>query len=1017
VTSPRFALSLHGTFSLRLLIAALVVGMLLLTAIALIAVTNRTFTEQMLSSGEDLFARITSTTADALESELKPARVAAQILSNSPIANVNGLNERQRFMSSLLAAARSRPTFSSAYVGTENGSFLQVRRFYDEATAKTLDAPDDSRYLARSIDRDREGRIDAVRYFYDETLHLVEARSVIDTFDPRVRPWYQAAMRAPDSTEIMTAPYVFASTGEVGITIAARPPGATAVVGVDITLASLSTLLAQYKREKGVDLVLFDQNGTLIGHSSPERTVVRKSDKTIALNNLPEMTDDAAMAAVWTNFVDQSESLSQRGARGGLRTVDLNGTDYFLRIDRALDSGNQTFYLGALMPVHELIAPAVAARNRSLWVVFGGLVSVVLVSLLVARRLAMPIDRLTQDAMRIAQFHFDSPQRTETKVAEVAQLGSAIDDMRRTIQRFLDISVALGRETNFQRLLQRILMETLSAAQATGGTLMLLSNDGQRFEGGTAFIPTQPDIDMAELLRSHFQLADVPPIAQSLLDKRTAVGRFTVMDENLSDRDARMLGLLQAQGCDAMVLPLMDRNKAVLGALWLYWTHSDDGDPVSIDQARRAFIEALSGTASVALANQQLINQQKQLLQSFIELIAGAIDAKSPYTGGHCGRVPELTKMLAHAACDQNDGPFANFALSEDEWEELHIAGWLHDCGKVTTPEFVVDKATKLETVYDRIHEVRMRFEVLKAQTEAATWRELAQSGASAETQQAALAALEEQLRNIDQHWAFVADCNVGGEFMAPERVERLRALAQVTWRRTLDDRIGVAHEELQRKQRIPAPTLPVDEPLLSDRPEHLIERPERERLNPDTAPGNPWGFALQTPELLYNRGELYNLSVTRGTLTHEDRYKINDHIVQTIKMLAALPFPKHLSRVPEIAGGHHEKLDGTGYPKRLTRAQMSAPARMMALADIFEALTAVDRPYKKGKKLSEAIAIMVGMVKSHHVDPEIFELFLRAGVHLDYAQRFMQPAYIDQVDVDAVLAAAGIPTIAKETV
>ncbi len=1003
---------MQKTFSLRLLIAGLVVGMLLLTAAALIAVTNRTFTDQMLASGEDLFARITSTTADALESELKPARVAAQILSNSPIANVNGLNERQRFMSSLLAAARSRPTFSSAYIGTENGSFLQVRRFNDEATAKTLDAPDESRYLARSIDRDRNGRVDAVRYFYDDTLHLVEARSVIDEFDPRSRPWYQAAMNATDSTEVMTAPYVFASTGEAGITIAARPPGATAVVGVDITLASLSGLLAQFKREKGVELVLFDQNGSLIAHSSPERMVARKTEAGLALNSLPEMVSDPAMSAFWTSFVGQSERLATKtGTRGDLQTVDIKGVEYFLRIDRALDSGNQTFYLGALMPVDELIAPAIAARNRALWVVVGGLLLVVVVSLAVSHRLAKPIDQLTQDAARIAQFHFDSPGRAPSQVAEVAQLGTAIDDMRRTIQRFLDISTALGGETNFERLLQRILMETLSAAQATGGTLMLLSHDGKRFEGGTAFIPTQPTINIQELLRDYFQLEQIPPIAQSLRDRRSAVGRFTAMDSDLGDRDARMLGLLEAQGCDAMVLPLMDRNQEVLGAMWLYWTHSDDGDPVYIDQARRAFIEALSGTASVALANQQLINQQKQLLQSFIELIAGAIDAKSPYTGGHCGRVPELTKMLARAACAQNQGPFASFALTEEEWEELHIASWLHDCGKVTTPEFVVDKATKLETVYDRIHEVRMRFEVLKAQAETATWRQLFENGASGPDKEAALVALNEQLKAIDQQWAFVAECNVGGEFMAADRVERLRALAKVTWRRTLDDRMGIAHEELQRKQRTPAPELPVDEPLLADRPDHLIERPERERANPDTAPGNPWGFAMQTPELLYNRGEVYNLGVARGTLTNEDRYKINDHIVQTIKMLAALPFPKHLSRVPEIAGGHHEKLDGTGYPKRLTREQMSAPARMMALADIFEALTAVDRPYKKGKLLSEAISILVGMVKTQHVDPEIFELFLRSGVHLDYARRFMQPSYIDQVDVSAALAAAGIAT------
>jgi hypothetical protein len=321
----------------------------------------------------------------------------------------------------------------------------------------------------------------------------------------------------------------------------------------------------------------------------------------------------------------------------------------------------------------------------------------------------------------------------------------------------------------------------------------------------------------------------------------------------------------------------------------------------------------------------------------------------------------------------------------------------------------VVEKSTKLETVHDRVHEIRMRFELVKAQTEVATLREALDVVARGGNPDALFAALKDKLSALDEDWAFVADCNVGGEFMAPAKVARLEKIAQTQWLRTLDDRIGIAHEELQRKQKTPRPELPMAEPLLSDRPEHIIARPERERLNPDAAQGNVWGFALETPQHLYNRGELYNLSISRGTLTAEDRCKINDHIVQTIKMLSSLPFPKHLSQVPEIAGGHHEKMDGTGYPKRLKREQMSAPARMMAVADIFEALTAVDRPYKKGKLLSEAIKIMGFMVKEQHVDPDIFALFLRTGVYLEYARRFMKPEQIDPVNAEETLQALGL--------
>lgn len=217
---------------------------------------------------------------------------------------------------------------------------------------------------------------------------------------------------------------------------------------------------------------------------------------------------------------------------------------------------------------------------------------------------------------------------------------------------------------------------------------------------------------------------------------------------------------------------------------------------------------------------------------------------------------------------------------------------------------------------------------------------------------------------------------------------------------RTLDDRIGISWEERQRKARTAAPALPVAERLLDDRPEHLIERPDAERMPDD----NPWGFRLDVPEYQYNRGELYNLEVARGTLSQEERYKINEHVIQTIVMLNKLPYPKHLRQVPEIAGGHHETMDGKGYPKRLTRDETSLAARIMAIADIFEALTASDRPYKKPKTLSESVRILSVMRKDAHIDPDLFELFLRSGVWHKYAERFLDPAQIDRVDIDQYL-------------
>ena len=463
----------------------------------------------------------------------------------------------------------------------------------------------------------------------------------------------------------------------------------------------------------------------------------------------------------------------------------------------------------------------------------------------------------------------------------------------------------------------------------------------------------------------------------------------------LESDDVHTLGLTGvpdiAQLSHAVAVPLLNRTRQRVGCLLLLGVDA-------FDTAHVAFIKALSGSAASSLETRELIKSQKALFEAFIQLIAGAIDSKSPYTGGHCERVPELTKMLADAACEQAEGPFADFRLSEDDREAVHVAAWLHDCGKITTPEYVVDKATKLETIYDRIHEVRMRFEVLKRDAEIACLKAIAAGVDEASARER----MAQELQTLDEEYAFVATCNEGGEFMAPEKVERLKAIAARTWQRTIDDRTGISYEERERKSRAPAQPLPATERLLDDKPEHLFERPAKARIGED----NPYGFRMNVPELLYNKGELHNLAISRGTLTDEDRYKINEHIVQTVIMLSNLPFPKHMRGVPEIAGGHHEKMDGTGYPKRLSRDEMSPVARMMAIADVFEALTATDRPYKKGKTLSEAIKIMSFMKKDKHIDPDLFDLFLRSGVYRTYGERYMKPEQIDEVDVAGYLAA-----------
>ena len=588
----------------------------------------------------------------------------------------------------------------------------------------------------------------------------------------------------------------------------------------------------------------------------------------------------------------------------------------------------------------------------------------------------------------------------------------AEDNNTSSFARLIEIGIALSAERDTNRLMERILLEAKDLCHADGGTLYLRTEENTlKFEimrtdslkiamGGTTgkeitFPPVQmydPETgdenhkNVASYAALSGESINIPDVYESDTFDFSGTKKF---DEGTGYRSKAVL-----------TVPLKSSQDEVIGVLQLLNAQEEEtGDVIPFSSEIQPLIEALASQAAVALDNQQLLEAQKLLLDSFIELIASAIDAKSPYTGGHCQRVPELTKKLAKAACEMTDGPFADFELTEEQWYELHISAWLHDCGKVTTPEYVVDKATKMETIYDRIHEIRMRFEVVKREVVIEYLKAIINGERKAEELREEL---ETKLAKLDDDYEFITECNLGGEFMAPERIDRVKEIAGIEWVRTLDDRLGVSHEELKRKQRTKAPELPVAEPLLQDREDHIIYREANETAAVEE--DNKYGFKLDAPEFKYNLGEIYNLCIERGTLTEEERFKINDHIVQTIIMLQHLPFPKHLKRVPEYAGGHHEKMDGTGYPKKLVKDDMSIPARIMAIADIFEALTAADRPYKPPKKLSDSIKIMSFMKKDSHIDPDLFELFLKSGVYQEYADRFLDPSQIDDVDISQCL-------------
>lgn len=522
------------------------------------------------------------------------------------------------------------------------------------------------------------------------------------------------------------------------------------------------------------------------------------------------------------------------------------------------------------------------------------------------------------------------------------------------LQRLHRIGLALSAERNKNRLVEMILLEAKDLCKADGGTLYLRTDDdelqfeimrtdslGIRLGGTTGKAIHLPPVAMYE---SEGETENHTNVASHCALSRTSV--------NIEDvYDAEGFDFTGTKGFDAqngyrtksvLTIPMLNQEDRVIGILQLLNAQTASGETGPFETELQGIVEALASQAAVALDNQLLLVAQRSLMEAFIKLIAGAIDAKSPYTGGHCRRVPLLTEMLADAACEASEGSMAKFDLNEEERYELHIAGWLHDCGKITTPIHVLDKATKLETIFDRLEAVQARFASLIQRREVQHLSAVAGGADAAKSHadfEADVAAARDDLE-------FLRVANIGGEFMSPDKKERVQVIAKRTW---IDHR---------------GETMPV-----------------------------------------LSQDEVDNLLIGRGTLNEQERLQINGHMVQTTIMLDALPFPANLARVPEYACGHHEKMDGGGYPKGTYAGDLSVPARIMAIADVFEALTAQDRPYKKGKTLSESMRIMGEMKRWNHLDPGLLDLFVTSGVYRDYAAKFLPPAQIDEVDEAGLLA------------
>ena len=894
-------------------------------------------------------------------------------LAKSRLSKAKTLEERMPSLPYLAILLRQNQDIDSIYTGYDNGDFFYVTQLAKSLPRNDVEIPEKTVFWALNIENAPDEQ-QTVVLFFDKEMALLRRQTIAnEVYDPRNRGWYKQAIQGTEP--ISTAPYFYFHSNAAGVTYAQINAGGDSVVGVDTRLDFLVDRFKTLLPTASSRILLFKPDGSLVAniHNTTETPASTKN----MLSSLAQ--EDSPV------FFRAREEY-RNGTRGMVESVTIDGQKWFLFLRDLTNSQNEVDNVLLLaMPLDEIMDDAEALLHNTIKLILAILVLTIPIAWLMAQYAAKPLRLLAEQATRIREFRFDDNPPVVSSVKEIDILARTLTQLKESITRFLSINLSISSERDFRKLLETILSEILDVANAHGGAICLLDDNGTY----------RPDVQVhwknQDGSKQHITPLEYPQILlprsddfysgktlHTSISRQNPLAALDIFAPAFTNPETHSLSIIH--------IPLRNSSGVCLGALSLFMQMKSS--QARFDLRHIAFSEALASTAAIALENQRLLEAHDNLLDALVKIIAGAIDAKSPYTGGHCQRVPVIFDMLLNAACQASEGPFKDFTLTEDERREAYLAAWLHDCGKVTTPEYVVDKATKLETIYDRIHEVRTRFEVLKRDAEISCLKDIL-DGAAPETREQQLAA---ELEALDNDFAFIAQCNMGSEFLDTASIERLEQIASRSWMRTLDNRLGVSHTESKRIGNAQAP-LPVREPLLADRPEHII--PRESAVAPSSI-ANQLDCTIENPADLYNRGEIYNLRISQGTLNGEERYKINEHIVQTIIMLKNLPLPSNLKNIPEIAGNHHETLDGKGYPCRLTQSDLSIKSRMMAIADIFEALTASDRPYKPRKALSEVLVIMKAFKDRRHLDPDLYELFIASNIATTYAEKYLDPEQCD---------------------
>lgn len=1044
--------------SLRFTVGGMFLLATVLTAIVAVSLqyyfSKKMATEHTLSkltmASQDLSDYIGNIDSDAINT--------ARLLS-SVHRSISHQISREESRGILSEAIKDNPLFYSIYIGSSNERFFQIINLESSPFVRDkIGADSTDRWVVIEISDREAGRIRTTKY-YDLEFNLRDSKTEPSNYFPTTRPWY---ITANTETVEKTQPYLFQHlqiTGQTySLAFESKAVSDTQhVIGIDIVLSSLASKLSasalDLDEESEVESFLYSKSGNIIAsnrdvdttHELPQSDQINWSPKQQAII-------EATQPLLFSNQTDWGpmdfsvsgqpngyaiDLLKMVGETSGIQFEFVNGfswkelTDKFHEgsidglhsIQNYESNGVKGLYTDAIYDLPFSVVTRSDVESVSSYGELSGKKVAILsgwsitpqliqdfpnIDLVEVPNIESALDAVDNgeyfavlDAKPVLAFSLDKFFHANLKVND------ALSDLKANYPNQFHIVLQNKHQELLPIINQGIGALTVEQKEAlaqkwfhhqalnTGTTIpytelyektATATTEGEMLEmvlnGETKHLYLKK-IETGEHYSEYFAVAIPEAEIYSAVNKRvaTSIG-VTVLLMSLTLPVAWIFG--------APIVRPIRQLKAETNKI-----KQRDYNSVNVLDTRIKEVWELSvAVKDMSAEIKQHEQTQEAFVESFIKLIAQAIDDKSAYTAGHCNRVPELGLMLAEAAEKSQSDHFKDFKFeNDDERREFRIAAWLHDCGKITTPEHIVDKGSKLEANYNRIHEVRTRFEVLWRDAEIAALRKQLEGTLSTQQIVDELAATKQQLQD---DFAFIATSNVGGEFMSDDKVARIRSIAETTWTRNFDDQLGLS--PIEALNRTPSSTLPATEPLLSDKPEHIVKRDRPLEFDPKHK------IKMDVPEHLYNLGEVYNLSIARGTLTAEDRFKINEHMLGTIKMLENLPFPKELSRVPRYASTHHETLKGTGYPRKLTAEELSIPERILVLSDIFEALTAADRPYKKAKPISVAVDIMHKMALDEHIDIELFRLFLTSGTHVRYAEEYLKPEQIDFVDINKYL-------------